>query len=902
MRGSTFYRMWPSYLVLGLSLVLCVVAYIYVNATVSADEGRRFDLAVRTLKQTLSGETDRYTDLLLFTRAYVDGTGKVTRESWRRFTAGADLTGHPGLLGLGYAERVSNERLPGYVAQARAEGYPDFAIRPPGDRAEYFPVNIVEPPTERNRVSMGFDLMTDPVRAAAMRQAELSGRPAATSKLVLLPDVGKEEHPGFLVFVPVYRLEADGSGPHTAQERLAALRGFVYAPFRVGSLVEGLRAQLRDVGVVEFQIYDGQQIRENALLYDSREAAARQAASRRAETDAAGGERWTETLPGLAGQKNAERVELRVAGRPWTLVAVPSPALLVTVDHHLPWLVLTGGALLSWLLFGVSWLQMRGRLASEAAAQRVAESEQRVRASELRYRMKIEQSPMAVQTLSPDGRTVLVNKSWEKLWGITFEELGEYNVLEDAELERQGVMPLIKKAFAGEVVTIGPIFYEAGELATGAHPRARWVRSVLYPVKDPTTGQITELVLMHEDFTLRKEAEAELREAKEAAEAANRAKDQFLAVLSHELRNPLSPVLSMVDLLAAGELGGDKAAEAMEVIRRNVELEARLIDDLLDVTRISRGKLHLDMEVVDVHQALEHAVQICAGDAAGKGLRVEKYLDARGHVVRGDPARLQQVFWNLIKNAVKFTPPGGTVFIRTANRAGAGGGDGEGSAEMIAIEVADTGIGVAAEKLPRIFEAFEQADGSITRRFGGLGLGLTITRALVEAHGGRIEASSPGVGQGTTFTVTLPAVAAEARATAPGGMRASAVGRKVNGERTWRLLLIEDQPDARRGLQMLLEREGYEVRTAATAAEALEVARDWPFDLLVSDIGLPDLSGLELLPRLRAMRQAPAIALTGFGMEQDIQRATEAGFDVHITKPVSFERLRELIGELLGRG
>ncbi|HVX85803.1 MAG TPA: CHASE domain-containing protein [Phycisphaerae bacterium] len=900
--------MWPSYLVLGLSLVLCVVSYLYVDATVSADEGRRFDQAVKTLKQTLSGETDRYTDLLQFTRAFVDGTGKVTRESWRRFTAGADLTAHPGLLGLGYAERVSNEQLPGYVAEARKEGYGDYAIRPPGDRAEYFPVNIVEPPTERNRVSMGFDLMTDPVRSSAMREAELEGRPAATSKLVLLPDVGKEEHPGFLVFVPVYRLEADGSGPHTAQERQAALRGFVYAPFQVDSLVEGLRSQLRDVGVVEFQIYDGQQIRESALLYDSREAAARGAGTKRGP--APGG--WAaEERPALADQPSAERVELRVEGRPWTLVAVPSPELLQTVDHHLPWLVLTGGALLSWLLFGVSWMQMRARLSREAAAERVAESERRLRASELRYRMKIEQSPLAVQTLSPEGRTTLVNKSWEDLWGITFEQLGEYNVLEDGELVKKGVMPLIKRAFAGETVTIGPIFYDAGELATGAHPRSRWVRSVLYPVKDPTTGEITELVLMHEDFTLRKEAEAELREAKEAAEAANRAKDQFLAVLSHELRNPLSPVLSMVDLLSQGELSAEKAAEAMEVIRRNVELEARLIDDLLDVTRISRGKLHLDMEVVDVHQALEHAVQICAGDAAGKGVRVEKYFDAKEHAVRGDPARLQQVFWNLIKNAVKFTPPGGTIFIRTGNR---GRGDGDG-AERIAIEVADTGIGVAAEKLPRIFEAFEQADGSITRRFGGLGLGLAITRALVGAHGGRIEANSPGAGQGTTFTVSLPVVKAEAGSAAAaaagpggvgaggaGGAGASGSGRKVDGKRTWRLLVVEDQPDARRGMQMLLEREGYEVRAAATGGEALELARDWPFDLLVSDIGLPDLSGLELLPRLRALRPAPAIALTGFGMEQDIQRAVEAGFDVHITKPVSFERLRESIGELLGRG
>ncbi len=880
MRGGLFYRLWPSYAVLVVSLGLWCVAYYYVEQTVSADEAHRFDLAVRTLKQQLAAQTDRYTDLVLFSRSHFDATSAVNRESWRRFVQGTNLPHHPGLQGLGFAKRVTNEGLAAYVARVREEGFPEYAVTPAGDRPLYFPVYLLEPFDPRNQRAFGFDMFSEPVRREAMQAAAESGEARATGKVVLMQEDGEDQQAGFLIYMPVYR---QGVPLESAQERWAALEGFVYAPFRASNLMRGIISDVRDAGVVDFQLYDSERVTTDALLYDSRASAMTEPATARAET--------RPPAPALTEPDSRYRTQVRVAGRTWTLVATPSPTLLQTVDHHLPWLVLTCGALVSWLLFGITWLQMRARSASERASAQLAESESRLRASELRYRLKIEQSPVAVQTLAPDGSTVHVNRSWEQLWGIGLEDVLQYNILQDPELERKGVLPLIRAAFAGQTVTIGPIYYESGNLPSGAHPRARWVRSVLYPVKDPTTGVVTELVLLHEDFTLRKEAEAELQRAKEAAEAANHAKDQFLAVLSHELRNPLSPVLAMVDLLAQGA-GGE---EAVEVIRRNVELEARLIDDLLDVTRISRGKLHLDRSPVDAHLTLEHALQICRADAAAKGLAIEAALGAQDRVVSADPARLQQIFWNLIKNAVKFTPEGGTIFIRTRNEA-AGEAQGE---ELLVMEVQDTGIGVAAEKLPRIFDAFEQADGSITRRFGGLGLGLTITRALVSAHGGTIAAGSAGVGQGTTFTVRLPVVKAPASSPAPAPAQAPRV--QAPAERRPCVLLIEDQGDARRALTLLLAREGFEVQAAATAAEALEKAQGFAFDLIISDIGLPDLSGLELLPRLRAMRPAPAIALTGFGMEQDVQRATESGFDLHITKPVAFDRLRAAMDRLLHR-
>jgi PAS domain S-box-containing protein len=891
MRAGHLKRLWPSYAVLVVSLGLWLVAYYYVDQTVSADEAHRFDVAVRTLKQHLEAKADRYTDLLLFSRAHLDASPGVTRESWRRFVEGANLPQHPGLQGLGFARRVTNDGLAMHVAKTREEGFPAYRVRPAGDRPLYFPVWLIEPFDARNQRAFGFDMFSDPVRREAMEAAAKSGEPRVSARVTLMQEDGQDEQAGFLMYVPVYR---QGTSPNTPQERWAALEGFVYAPFRAANLMRGITGELGGAGAVDYQLYDSERATPDALLYDSRAPTpASGPATAQAPLNPA-----TVDLPDSS--ELPYRSQLRVAGRTWTLVAAPSPTLLQTVDHHLPWLVLTGGALVSWLLFGITWLQMRARAASERASAQLAASESRLRASELRYRLKIEQSPVAAQTLSPDGLTVHVNRAWEQLWGIGLADVKDYNILQDPELERKGVMPLIRAAFAGQTVTIGPIYYESMDLPSGAHPRARWVRSVLYPVKDPTTGVVTELVLLHEDFTLRKEAEAELQRAKETAEAANHAKDQFLAVLSHELRNPLSPVLAMVDLLAQGNVSGEGAAEAVEVIRRNVELEARLIDDLLDVTRIARGKLHLDRSPVDAHVTLEHALQICRPDAAAKGLAIEVSLEARDRVVSADPARLQQIFWNLIKNAVKFTPEGGRIFISTRNETARSAAEDRAADGMLVMEVRDTGIGVAPDKLPRIFDAFEQADGSITRRFGGLGLGLTITRALVSAHGGMIGVSSDGAGRGTTFTVRLPVEREEAAPAQPTPAEVPRVSPAAGTEK-FCVLLIEDQTDARRALALLLSREGFEVRAAGTAAEALEKAQGFAFDLIISDIGLPDLSGLELLPRLRALRPAPAIALTGFGMEQDVQRAAESGFDVHITKPVSFERLRAAMDRLLQR-
>ena len=393
------------------------------------------------------------------------------------------------------------------------------------------------------------------------------------------------------------------------------------------------------------------------------------------------------------------------------------------------------------------------------------------------------------------------------------------------------------------------------------------VQGVLYLVEDKTR-----------DVTLRQELIA-----------ANAAKDQFLAQLSHELRSPLTPVIAMVGELEAEVPDSKPVKEALEVVRRNVELEARLIDDLLDVTRISKGKLQLSFEPISIHQILQRAYEICRKEIETKNLEVSFALRASHPYVAGDPARLQQVFWNLIKNSVKFTPEKGRITIETLNRA----------PDKIEVCIIDTGIGIEPDAIGKIFNAFEQGQSDITKRFGGLGLGLTISKTLIDAHGGRIRVQSQGKDQGATFTVELNTSEIPVERDGDGEAPTADRKREPGVSSHWRVLLVDDHHDTCLGMKRMLERRGYEITIAHSAEQAAEKVRTQDFDLLISDIGLPDRSGYELMREVRLSKPLPGIALSGFGSEQDVNQAREAGFAEHLTKPINFERLEKTIQGLL---
>lgn len=376
---------------------------------------------------------------------------------------------------------------------------------------------------------------------------------------------------------------------------------------------------------------------------------------------------------------------------------------------------------------------------------------------------------------------------------------------------------------------------------------------------------------------------AEIDEARRQAESASQAKDRFLAILSHELRTPLTPALSSAQLLELDPTLTADQRELIETIHRNVELEARLIDDLLDLTRISRGKLTLRLRPTDLHEQLAHVVQICSGEIEGKALQVTVDPRASRCHVQADPARLQQILWNLLRNAVKFTPRGGRIAVETSDDRG-----------RIHVSIRDNGIGIAPQRLGRLFEPFEQGGDSVTRSFGGLGLGLSISKGLADLHGGTITASSDGEGRGSTFVLTLPLIPVPEAGTPAPARQTETAGAEC------RVLLVEDHPDTARILARLLSRQGYVVRVAGSVAAALECADKEAFDILVSDIGLPDGSGLDLMRALVARQPIRGIALSGYGQEEDVRRSRDAGFSEHLVKPVEFSALLDAIRRLNG--
>ncbi len=378
-------------------------------------------------------------------------------------------------------------------------------------------------------------------------------------------------------------------------------------------------------------------------------------------------------------------------------------------------------------------------------------------------------------------------------------------------------------------------------------------------------------------ITQKRRADEALKLAKEAAEAANSAKDQFLAVLSHELRTPLTPVLASVSALQAQEGLSEDLRDDMDLIRRNVEMESKLIDDLLDVTKISRGKIELHLEVLDICTLVRTALEICQKEIEAKHLEIVTSFRAKLHHVQADPTRLRQVFWNLIKNAVEFTPEGGQITLDMSNEG-----------DRLRIRITDTGVGIRPELLPKIFNAFERGDQTKTRRFGGLGLGLNIVKTVVELHHGTVTAFSAGTGSGATFIVDLPAIAPPQEPLATAALAAP-------HERPRKILLVDDHPDTLSTLAKLLRRWGYAVVTADCVHGALETASREPFDVLISDLGLTDGSGLEIMRGLRHSDHIRGIAYSGYGTEEDIRKSREAGFEDHLVKPVSFEALRAAV-------
>ncbi|AFZ59737.1 PAS domain S-box protein [Anabaena cylindrica FACHB-243] len=519
--------------------------------------------------------------------------------------------------------------------------------------------------------------------------------------------------------------------------------------------------------------------------------------------------------------------------------------------------------------------------------------------SELNFRTLADTMPQMFWTARPDGWLEYYNQRWCEYTGMTLEQTqgwGWKPVLHPDDFQ------MCMDSWC-ESVRTGKYYQIEYRFCRASDGQYRWHLCRAFPLRNDK-GQIIKWFGSCTDIDDQKQAEEVLRNALqqqqaacEASEKANRIKDEFLAVLSHELRTPLNPILGWARLLKTGKLDKAKTNEALNSIERNAKLQVDLIEDLLDVSRILQGKITLNVSTVNLATLISAALDTVSLAAAAKEITIQTHLELSIGKVAGDPARLQQIVWNLLSNAVKFTPQGGQVQVRL-----------EQFASMAQITVSDIGKGISPDFLPYIFEHFRQEDSSITRKFGGLGLGLAIVRQLVELHGGTIEANSPGEGQGATFIVRIPLISSQSEMLTekkPQNVSCDLSGIKI--------LVVDDDADSRDFITFVLELYGAEVITVASGFEALEAFIQSQPDVLVSDIGMPKMDGYELLKKIRNWSsdtdgQIPsvsesmspkAIALTAYAGEFDQQQAIAAGFQMHISKPVEPDALATAVAQLV---
>ena len=481
------------------------------------------------------------------------------------------------------------------------------------------------------------------------------------------------------------------------------------------------------------------------------------------------------------------------------------------------------------------------------------------------YRVYVERMQEGAVTIQPDGLVLFANQRFADMLGQPLERVISGNARDYLNaLAWQKISAVLKD---DHVVKCETVLRFGGRAPLPVNLTASRL---------PMAGEDV-LCLVVTDLSSQKQNE-ELRLAKEVAEKANIAKDSFLAVLSHELRTPLNPVLLLASEAAENRDLPPGVRSAFETIRRNIEVQARLIDDLLDLTRISSGKLKLDKRSVNVHAALKSTIAMVQDEIRDKNITLVQQFNAFQSIVCGDTVRLQQIFWNILKNAMKFTPAGGTIRVETRS-----------SRDQYIVTVTDNGMGMTPSELDRIFTAFAQGDHSDDmRRFGGLGLGLAIARKLTELHFGNIEAASPGRDQGSTFTIRFPLAdwnERPVRSPLPSEPDTSHLSRL-------RILLVEDHEPTRNALAIILTRRSHKVSMAVSSREAVALAGKNDFDVVISDIGLPDGNGYDLFRKLR--KQSPTlrgIALTGYGSDRDQARSRDCGFNAHLIKPVRVQLL-----------
>ena len=921
------------YLILLLGFCFTLLVYYYFSKLTREQDQLNFQRTAQEIHDQIRLRVETSIALLRAGTGLFAASDRVTAREFDSFVQQIELDkNYPGVLGIGFARRFTAEEEANIFAEMQRQRGPGFAISPADPpRDEYIVILYLQPVNDKNKKAIGFDMATEPVRRRAMDTARDSGQPTASGHVRLVQEQNQPvQQNGFLIYVPIYK---KGMPLDTEAQRRAALFGFVYSPFRGGDFLEEVnREKNYDVS---FQVYDGTEL--NAINLLSLPVQGNSGVPLFSDTKPmkVAGRDWTVTY---ATKPSFEKRSSRSLHKYTLIIGGLLSFLFFAVTRAE--IQARSRAERSADEVKKSEATIRQTLNErERAEVALRETSEALRDADQRALLEYERLLVRIKALAQAlGTAHELNEIFRALREFTnvsvpcngfFVSLydpvrdvrtacygwADGNELDVSELPPMPVTttgPNSRAVRTGEVVITNDYMRnQPGGVIVGPDNGLRPDSSMALPmaVMGRIIGTIEvqsyqKNVYLPEHVTAMSMA-ANLtavafenvrllkleRTAREAAEESNRLKDEFLATVSHELRTPLTAILGWSRLLEGGALDDSIVKQAIETIGRNAKAQAQIVDDILDVSRIITGNLYIDLHPLEVVPVIENAINVVRPTADAKGICVETYFDQKPAMISGDANRLQQVVWNMLSNAVKFTESGGRVGVKVTQAGGA-----------VEVSVSDTGQGINQEFLPYVFDRFRQADSTTTRQHGGLGLGLAIARHLVEIHGGTIRAESPGMGGGATFTIRLPLIEAAVSATSSIQKPARATPQLLSG---LNVLLVDDDSDTLKLMETALKRRQANVTAVSSAGEAIQAISKRRPDVLVSDIAMPDEDGYGLIEKVRLLENGeagiPAVAITAYAKDEDRERALSAGFQIYLAKPVELTELISVVARAAKR-
>ncbi|WP_375739897.1 CHASE domain-containing protein [Pseudomonas boanensis] len=870
-----FRQVRPQWLALLISLGLTVLAWHFVASGTQAQAHDRFEFLVSDVQQRIDERLKAYEQVLRSGQGLFRASTSVEREEWREFVLAQHLAqSYPGIQGIGYAKRFTPGQKAALEDSVRGEGFPDFRVWPVGEREEYTSVLFLEPFTGRNLRAFGFDMLTEPVRRAALAQARDSGRAALSGKVRLVQETDNDVQTGALLYLPIYR---KGAPLATPVERSQALEGFVYSAFRMNDFMAGTLGM--NTAEIAVQIFDGNETTESALMYSSGSLSPEQQAE------------YPNPL--------TRQTPISLAEHQWTLKVTTLPAFETSIDRQKSIVVLVGGSLISLLLFFVVRNLTTLREDAKALAEQltVAFTE-----SEIRFGTLVNAaSEFAIIATDVRGTIKIFSTGAEQMLGYRDVDLVNqqtpfvFHDREEVEARGAELSQVLGSSVTGFDVLVAMARQGRAETHEWTYVRqdGSWlpVQLTVTAVRD-SADEIMGFLCIAKNISHEKEAAQQLRNAMERAEDASRAKSDFVASMSHEIRTPMNAVLGITQLLSSTPLSADQR-KYLQMLRGAGESLLTILNDVLDFSKLEAGHLAIAPVPFRLDDVLSALATVMSVNAAHKDLELVIGVEPDVPVAFiGDAQRLQQVLVNLVGNAIKFTEHGEVALLVQSV-----GADAE--TVSLCFRVRDTGIGITAEQQARLFAPFTQADSSIARRFGGTGLGLAISKQLVSLMGGTITVDST-VGTGSEFRVVLPLVRQQRPATEDTTRSRSSVG-------DLRILVVDDNPTSLDYLCKAIAGWHWQGDGVASGKQAVERVRTLAqrgefYDVVITDWQMPEMDGLGTVQEIRAllpMRALPAIVMvSAFDHSTLMQTPESADIDAVLIKPVTSSNLFDTLHEV----